>query len=72
MPCLDETHTSTIVSLPPSLRVATERGCARKGELADERGALERGRSRPTAHLIPDSTHADPEYVWGDEGPIGD
>jgi hypothetical protein len=22
--------------------------------------------------VIPDSVHADPEYVWGDEGPVND
>jgi hypothetical protein len=22
--------------------------------------------------IVPDTTHADPQYVWGDEGPVND
>ena len=36
-----------------------------------------RCRSGPTAdqfssRIIPDTTHSDPQYVWGDEGPVND
>jgi hypothetical protein len=40
-------------------------------ELTDRsksKGPRHEGRSR----IIPDSTQKDPEYVWGDEGPIND
>jgi hypothetical protein len=41
-------------------------------ETADARTALEWGRSKSTAEAVRDSMHANPECVWGDEGPIND
>lgn len=29
-------------------------------------------RQEARSRIIPDSTQVDPEYVWGDEGPIND
>jgi hypothetical protein len=29
-------------------------------------------RDEVQSHTVPDSTHIDPEYVWGDEGPINE
>jgi hypothetical protein len=38
------------------------------GLIADQSKSKGKVRSR----IIPDSTETDPEYVWGDEGPIND
>jgi hypothetical protein len=65
MPCFDESHTSTSVSLPASLCLATVRDRAPTTETAG-------GGPKRTAHVVRDSAHAEPEYVWGDEGPIRD
>jgi hypothetical protein len=71
MSCASETYSSTIVgSLFPtrySSSAVTPRSRVRATETANQKPAFE-----PTANVIPDSTHADPEYVWGDEGPIND
>jgi len=46
--------------------------CAGKTQAADARTALEQGRSKSTVGVFGDSEHANPDCVWGDEGPIND
>jgi hypothetical protein len=43
----------------------------RRELLADE-SKPKRYRQEAQSRIIPDSTQIDPEYVWGDEGPIND
>jgi len=33
---------------------------------------LKENRHESGSRTIPDSTHTDPQYVWGDEGPVND
>jgi hypothetical protein len=74
MSCASETYSSTIVDSPRltghSSSVLTPLSGFRARETANH--PLEQSRSQLTASVIPDSTRADPEYVWGDEGPIND
>jgi hypothetical protein len=74
MSCTSETYSSTIVDSPCptgySSSVLTPLSGFRARETANH--ALEQCRSQLTAGVIPDSTRADPEYVWGDEGPINE
>jgi hypothetical protein len=51
----------------------------REKSLQQGRHGLTAGRSKSKGHrhevpsrIVPDSTQTDPEYVWGDEGPIND
>ena len=87
MSCDNSTFASAI-DLDPCLSLRRELGKgATAGEMELERhSALKRGRlclaadqSNSNRHrhvvqsrIIPDSTQTEPEYVWGDEGPIND
>jgi hypothetical protein len=42
-----------------------------RGPTADQ-SKSKRYRHDVRSRIIPDSTQSDPEYVWGDEGPIND
>jgi len=70
-----------------SSSVATPSCCVRKTETAQEiERSIERGRHEQAANesksksyqhkisrrVIRDHTHTDPEYVWGDEGPVNE
>jgi hypothetical protein len=50
--------------------VVTPGDCAGSTETADARTARERGRSKSTVEVFGDSEHANPDCIWGDEGPI--
>ena len=86
MSCDHSTYCNTIVDLASYSSLAVELGdypSARETDVVSE-NSLARCRSEPTAdqlrskahrrrsRIIPDSTQTDPEYVWGDEGPIND
>ena len=88
MSCDHSTYHNTIVYLDSYSSLAAEPGdylAARETDVACD-NSLNRCRSGPTAgqfrskahrhevrsRVIPDSTQTDPEYVWGDEGPIND
>jgi hypothetical protein len=88
MSCNHSTCCNTIVDLASYSSLAVELGdypAARETDVACDRSP-NRFRSEPTAdqfrskarrhevrsRIIPDSTQTDPEYVWGDEGPIND
>jgi len=66
MSCTSETYSPTMVGSPGQARYsgsgATPR--VRVGTTATADPAL--------ATVIADSTRRDPEYVWGDEGPLND
>jgi hypothetical protein len=78
----------TAVDLDPCLRPRLELGDFATAREADLEGhkSLKQGRLGLTAaqskskghrhevrsRTIPDSTQTEPEYVWGDEGPIND
>ena len=78
----------TTVDLDSCLSLRLDLGdCAPASETGLERDkSLKRGRAGPTPdqskskehrhevqlRIIPDSTQTEPEYVWGDEGPIND
>jgi hypothetical protein len=58
---------------------ATEPDVKRRKSLKQGRPGLAADQSKAKGHrheaqprIIPDSTEIDPEYVWGDEGPIND
>jgi hypothetical protein len=77
MSCDNSTY-HIAVHLDPCLSPKLELGdyaTARKTDL--ERHTADRFRSKGhrqevQSRIIPDSTQTDPEYVWGDEGPIND
>ena len=88
MSCDTWTYDTALTELLPRPRTPVEPGdqCA-AGETETDGGKfLKEGRPRPTAdqikskehrhgiyaRIIPDSTQTEPEYVWGDEGPIND
>jgi hypothetical protein len=88
MSCDHTAYCSTIVDLASHSRVAGKLGdypSAMETDVACD-NSLNRCRSGPTAdqfrlkahrhevrsRIIPDSTQTDPEYVWGDEGPINE
>ena len=52
--------------------VVTPRDCADNTETAAAWTALERGQSKSSAEVFADSEHANPDCVWGDEGPINE
>jgi hypothetical protein len=70
MSCVSETYSSTIDPRPP-LYVPDRSGGARPRsrvtQTAEERREMS---SRPgdRSHAVPDTTKADPEHIWGDEG----
>jgi len=88
MSCDITTYCTAIVEFAAHSDLAVELGdhpAAREAD--DERDkSLKRCRSGPTADesnskgqrhrsrscTIADSTHTDPQYVWGDEGPVND
>jgi hypothetical protein len=66
----------TAVDLDPHLSPRPELSDYAAGRKADlERHTADRSKSKGHRHevqsrIIPDSTQTEPEYVWGDEGPI--
>ncbi len=86
MPCDISTYCTAIVDLAqysslvsdeshfPKLRdverveSVKQRRSGPSGDQSNSKGHRHKFRSR----IIPDSTQIDPEYVWGDEGPIND
>jgi hypothetical protein len=64
---------------PGDFGPATETELARDKSLKQGRGGLPADQAKSKGHrheaqsrIIPDSTQTEPEYVWGDEGPIND
>ena len=87
MSCDHSSYCTTITDLVPCLSRAAEVGdyASRETDLDVEkslkqswRGLIaDQSKSKGYRHevrsrIIPDSTEIDPEYVWGDEGPIND
>jgi hypothetical protein len=88
MACDHSTYYNTIVDLASYSSLAVEPGdylAARETDVACDRSSnrcrsgstADQFRSKAHRHevrsrIIPDSTQTDPEYVWGDEGPIND
>jgi hypothetical protein len=86
MSCDNWSYCTAIVDLVPRLDPTTElRGHAAATEtdfegdqfLQHGRPGLPADRFKSNRHevrsrIVPDSTKTDPEYVWGDEGPIND
>lgn len=68
----------TAVDLDPHLNPRLELGdCTTARKTGLERHTADRSKSKGHRHevqsrIIPDSTQTEPEYVWGDEGPIND
>ena len=66
------------VDLDPCLCPELELGdCATPSKANLERHTADRSKSKgrrleAQSRIIPDSTQIEPEYVWGDEGPIND
>jgi len=61
MSCASETWSTTVVDSQPS--VATPSCCVRKTETYQ---------NEIRQRVIRDHTHTNPEYVWGDEGPVNE
>lgn len=88
MACDYRTYDTATIELLPRSRVAVEPGDQRAARETETDGgqSLKDGRPRVTAdqikskehrreihsRIIPDSTQTEPEYVWGDEGPINE
>ena len=82
MSCDNSTYCTTIVDCVPCSSLATRGGGlrhasrkstqqSRRGLTAD-RSKLKGHRHEVQSRIIPNSTQVDPEYVWGDEGPINE
>jgi hypothetical protein len=75
MSCDNSTCFTAIVDIVPCSNPAAEPDESPKrghpGVIAD-RSKSKGHRHDVQSHTIPDSTQIDPEYVWGDEGPIND
>jgi hypothetical protein len=77
MSCNNSTY-HIAVDLDPCLSPKLELGdCATARKTHLERHTTDRFRSKGhrqevQSRIIPDSVQTDPEYVWGDEGPIND
>ena len=82
MSCDNWTYCTAIVDLTPCSSLASGvDDYATPAEASSQQGrpGLTADRSKSKGHrhigqsrIIPDSTQVDPEYVWGDEGPIND
>ena len=82
MSCDNWTYCTAIVDLTPCSSLASDAGdYATPAEASSQQGrpGLTADRSKSKGHrhvgqsrIIPDSAQVDPEYVWGDEGPIND
>jgi hypothetical protein len=87
MSCDNSTYHIAVVldpCLSPNLELgdyltATEPNVKRRKSLKQGRPGLAADQSKAKGHrheaqsrIIPDTTEIDPEYVWGDEGPIND
>jgi hypothetical protein len=70
MTCDNSTYSTLIVDRP-LLNPETQVGEAKERDrsLASKSKATRKDLS---PRIIPDRTHTDPEYVWGDEGPFND
>ena len=62
MTCATKTNTSTFVGIRKS---------DGSGLTADQ-SKSKKHQSRVEPRVVANSNHTDPEYVWGDEGPIND
>ena len=82
MSCDHSTYDNAIVDLTPYSGLASNvndyatpaKASSQQGRpvLTADRSKLKRHRHVGQSRIIPDSTQVDPEYVWGDEGPIND
>jgi hypothetical protein len=66
MSCALESYASTVVGSPTDQ-------CS-SSVVTSELSAVEskKHRRKIGLHVMPDSTHRCPEYVWGDEGPVNE
>ena len=82
MSCDNWTYCTAIVDLTPRSSLASDvDDYATSAEAYSQQGrhglTADRSKSKGCRHgvqsrTVPDSTYTDPEYVWGDEGPIND
>ncbi len=82
MSCDNWTYCTAIVDLAPDVddyATLAEANLERIESLQQGRPGLTADRSKSNGYrhglrsrIVPDSTKIDPEYVWGDEGPIND
>jgi hypothetical protein len=76
MSCASEAY-AALVGAHPSLCLLDYSGDAvesrvRQREIHRARALAPDGSSLTASRLVPDSSKTDPEYVWGDEGPISE
>jgi hypothetical protein len=87
MSCDHSSYCTTVIDCAPSSSLTVEVGdyASRETDLDVEKSLqqswhgpiADQSKSKGYRHevrsrIIPDSTETDPEYVWGDEGPIND
>jgi hypothetical protein len=78
MSCDNWTDCTAIVDLAPCSSLAPDAddyATPAEANLASRqqgRPGLKGYRHEVRSRIVPDSTQTDPEYVWGDEGPIND
>jgi hypothetical protein len=87
MSCDHSSYCTTVIDCVPSSSLTVEVGdyASRETDLDVEKSLqqswhgliADQSKSKGYRHevrsrIIPDSTETDPEYVWGDEGPIND
>jgi hypothetical protein len=75
MSCATESYAPTTVDPDTSLCVLAYSGDVTRPSFTEREihhaSPLASDRSRLTAsRVVPDTTRADPEHIWGDEGPI--
>jgi hypothetical protein len=66
MSCALESYASTLAGSP------TEQSSSSGSTIELTVTATKKYRRTTGLHVMPDSTHRCPEYVWGDEGPVNE
>jgi hypothetical protein len=76
MSCTTETYAPAGVGARASLRLFDHAGAARPRVTAEEirraRSLAPDGAQAPVSRVVPDTTKAEPEHIWGDEGPVNE
>jgi hypothetical protein len=76
MSCATETYAPAGVGARASLRLFDHAGAARprvtEEEIRRARSLAPDGGQPAAARAVPDTTKAEPEHIWGDEGPVNE
>jgi hypothetical protein len=74
MSCASETCIPTSVAPRTSLDLVRHADVVARPCIGEAHREIRHATSgaRVTSHVVPDTTSADPEHIWGDEGPVNE